>query len=137
MYICVYVFVCVHLVYTCIYTSISFWSCFLFFLSFWLCWVFVAAWAFSSCGKWGLHSSCGAQAPHCGGFSCWPQYLWHTDLVVPRLVESSQTRVGAPAVAGGFFFFFNYESTITPLQETWKIQNKVTYSSTISYNFLK
>ena len=30
-----------------------------------------------------------------------------------------------------FFFFLNYESMITQLQEIWKIQNKVTYSSTI------
>ena len=28
------------------------------------------------------------------------------------------------------FLIFNYESAITHLQETWKIQNKVTYSST-------
>ena len=27
---------------------------FLNFIYFWLCWVFVAAWAFSSCGEWGL-----------------------------------------------------------------------------------
>ena len=25
---------------------------------------------FSSCGKWGLLSSCSAWASHCGGFSC-------------------------------------------------------------------
>ena len=35
-----------------------------------LCWVFVAEWLFSSCGEQGLLSSCGAQASHCGGFSC-------------------------------------------------------------------
>ena len=28
------------------------------------------AWAFSSCGEWGLLFSCGARASHCGGFSC-------------------------------------------------------------------
>ena len=27
-------------------------------------------WAFSSCGKWGLLSSCGALASHCSGFFC-------------------------------------------------------------------
>ena len=32
--------------------------------------VFVAAWAFSSCGKRELLTSCGAQAAHCSGFSC-------------------------------------------------------------------
>ena len=30
-----------------------------------------------------------------------------------------------------FFYFLNYESMITQLQETWKIQNKVKYSSTV------
>ena len=29
------------------------------------------------------------------------------------------------------FYFLNYENMITHLQETWKIQNKVTHSSTI------
>ena len=33
------------------------------------------------------------------------------------------------------FYFLNYKSTITHLQEPWKIQNKVTYSSTIYYNY--
>ena len=28
------------------------------------------AWAFSSCGEWGLLFGCGARASHCGGFSC-------------------------------------------------------------------
>ena len=28
------------------------------------------AWAFSSCGEWGLLSSSGAWASHCSGFSC-------------------------------------------------------------------
>ena len=34
------------------------------------------------------------------------------------------------------FNFLNYLSMITHLQETWKIQNKVTYSSTIYCNYL-
>ena len=29
------------------------------------------AWAFSSCGEWGLLSGCGAWVSHCRGFSCW------------------------------------------------------------------
>ena len=95
----------------------------LFFLYFWLCWVFAAAWAFSSCGKWEPRSRCGAQASPCGGFSCWAQYLWHTDLAVPWLVESSQTRHRTPAVAGGFFFF-NYESTITHLRRLRKYRTR-------------
>ena len=36
----------------------------------WLCRVFIAEQAFfSSCNKWGLRSSCGAQASHCDGSS--------------------------------------------------------------------
>ena len=27
-------------------------------------------WVFSSCGEWGLLSTCSAQSSHCGGFSC-------------------------------------------------------------------
>ena len=35
-------------------------------------WVFLAVHGlFSSCGEQQLLSSCGAQASHCGGFSCW------------------------------------------------------------------
>ena len=30
-----------------------------------------------------------------------------------------------------YFFFFDHESMIVHLQETWKIQNKITYCSTI------
>ena len=56
-----------------LYLQVGMWFHF-FFLSFLIyfsvCWVFVAVWAFSSCGKWGLPSSCGAQASHCCGFSC-------------------------------------------------------------------
>ena len=36
-----------------------------------------------------------------------------------------------------FFIFFNYESMMTHLQETGKMQDKVTYSSTSYYNFFK
>ena len=36
-----------------------------------------------------------------------------------------------------FFLFFSYESMIIHLQETWNIQNRVSYSSTIYYNFFK
>ena len=32
----------------------------------------------SSCGQWGLLSSCCARASHCGGFSCWAQALGHS-----------------------------------------------------------
>ena len=37
------------------------------FIHLWLCWVFML---FSSCSNWELLSSCGAQASHCGDFSC-------------------------------------------------------------------
>ena len=33
------------------------------------------------------------------------------------------------------FYFLSYENMITHLQETWKIQNKVTYSSIIQDNY--
>ena len=33
------------------------------------------------------------------------------------------------------FYFFNYESITTHLKETWKIQNKITASSAIYYNY--
>ena len=33
------------------------------------------------------------------------------------------------------FYFLNYESMTTYIQQTWKTQNKVTYSSTIYYNY--
>lgn len=39
-------------------------------LYFWLCWVWVAARASSSCGQWGLLSSCRAHACLSSGFSC-------------------------------------------------------------------
>ena len=53
------------------------------------------AWAFSSCGKWELSSSCSVQASHCGDFSsrrAWA--LMYAGLVAPWHVESSQTRDG-------------------------------------------
>ena len=66
---------------------------------FWLCWVFIAAQVFSSCGEWGLLSSCSAPTSHCSVFSCcgawalgvWAQSLWHMDLVTPRHVRSFWT----------------------------------------------
>lgn len=42
---------------------------FLFIIYFWLCWVFIAMWIFSSCGKWGLLSSCSEQTFLGSGFS--------------------------------------------------------------------
>ena len=43
----------------------------IFFFFFWLCRVFIVEQAFfSSCNKWGLRSSCSAQASHCSGSSC-------------------------------------------------------------------
>ena len=76
------------------------------------CW-----WTFSRCRELGLHSSCRAQASHCGGFSCCgtqavehtgfssccmrAQWLWLMGLVVPQLVGSSWTRdrTGVPCIA--------------------------------------
>ena len=61
------------------------------FIIFWLHWVFITAWAFSGCGEWGLPSSYGAQAPHCGGFSCcqaWALGAWASGDVMCRLYSS-------------------------------------------------
>ena len=33
------------------------------------------------------------------------------------------------------FYFLNYENMTTHLQDTWKIQKKVTYSPTMYYNY--
>ena len=38
--------------------------------------------ASSSCGKWGLLSSCGAHGSRCGSFSCGSQALGHTGSVL-------------------------------------------------------
>ena len=69
-------------------------------------WAFVAAQTISSCGDWGLRSSCGARPPRCSGFSGWEHRLWCTgfsscstwaqylcpSLVAPKHVESPLTR---------------------------------------------
>ena len=47
---------------------------------FWLRWVFVAVWAFPSCDKQRLMSSCNAWASDCSGFSCCGEWaLEHLD----------------------------------------------------------
>ena len=55
--------------------------------------------AFSSCGEWGLLSSCGAETSRCGGFSLQnmgstmqARSLWCTGLVALWHVESSWPR---------------------------------------------
>ena len=53
------------------------------------------AWAFSSCGEWGLLSSCVARASHCGEHGLQAhglQYLQCLGLVAPWHVESSRIR---------------------------------------------
>ena len=75
-----------------------------FFYSFYF-WLLLCT-GFSSCGKWGLLSSCSVQASHCGlwwllllgstGSSVYAQELWRTGLVAPRHVGSSQTRNQTP-----------------------------------------
>ena len=70
-------------------------------------------WAFSSCGEWGLFSSCRAWDFHCSGFSCCgqgtgssvrAQQLWHMGSAVPQHMRSSQIgdQTCVPALAGGF-----------------------------------
>ena len=52
-----------------------------------------SAWAFSSFGEQELLSSCGAQASHCGGFSCcraWP--LGRASVVVAHGLSNYSTR---------------------------------------------
>ena len=59
-------------------------------------------WAFSTCGKWGLFSSCSTSVSHCGGFSCGAQALGHAGciscsswaLIAPWHMESSWIRDG-------------------------------------------
>ena len=48
-----------------------------YFILFQLCWLFVATQAFLQLWQMGRPSSCGAQASHCGGFSCGAQALGH------------------------------------------------------------
>ena len=85
---------------------------FVFCIYFWLCWALVAPWAFLWLWRAGQPSSCGASAPHCGGFSClgpglqarglqssWllgsraqVQKLWLTGLAPLQCMGSSQPR---------------------------------------------
>ena len=63
--------------------SVLFFGCFIFFLIISLfiylfCTVLGSSLLrrlFSSCGEWGLLSSCGAQASHCGDFSCFGAWV--------------------------------------------------------------
>ena len=51
---------------------------------------------FSSCGDWGLLSSCGAPASHCSGFSCcWTQALgaWASVVLAPGLENTGSAVV--------------------------------------------
>ena len=78
-----------------------------FLIYFLVCWVFVTVWGFSSCGKWGLPSTCGTQASHCCGFSCcevWVQLLRHMGLLPRGMWNPSGPRIEpiSPALAGGF-----------------------------------
>ena len=60
------------------------------------------AWTFSTCGKWGLFSSCSTSVSHCGGFSRGAQALGHAGciscsswaLIAPWHMESSWIRDG-------------------------------------------
>ena len=76
---------------------------------------------FSSCGKRGLFSCCGARVLECSGFSScsmWDQYLlflgfnaqaqelWFTGLVAPRCMESSRTRDRTPVSCIGRRIFY-------------------------------
>ena len=56
---------------------------------------------------------------------------WLMDLLIERRKRMKETKKEKKSKKK---FFLNYECMITHLQETWKIQNKTTYSSTIYYN---
>ena len=60
------------------------------------------------------------------------QYLFIAQFIATSLMVSSFIHVVAcvrlSILFFSFFFFFNYGSVLTHLQETWKIQSKVTYS---------
>ena len=78
----------------------------------WLCWVFVAARGLSLVAVSGGYSSLrcvgfslrwllwlqstGSRRVGFSSCSAWAQYLWHTGLVAPRHVGSSQTRAQNP-----------------------------------------
>ena len=54
---------------------------------------------FSSCGKWGLLSSCGVRASHCSGFSCCrARALGHTGFSCCDL-QALEHRLGSCAQA--------------------------------------
>ena len=92
------------------------------FIYFWLCWAFVAVHGlFTRCCEQGLLSSCGAEASHCGAFSCcgpralWPVGFnscgtwaleWGSVVAVPRLYSTGSRvvvyRLGCHATCGIF-----------------------------------
>ena len=51
--------------------------------------------------------------------------------------KQSQGIAGMKNIQARSLYFSNYESMITYLQESWKIYNKVTYSSGLYYNFFR
>ena len=73
--------------------------------------------AFSSCGKWGLLSSCIVWAPHYSGFSCCraqASELWHTDLVAPQHVGSFRTSDGTHVPCIGSQIINNWTTSQGP-----------------------
>ena len=64
-------------------------------------------WAFSSCGKWRLLSSCGAWASHCRGFSCCG--AWALECASSVAVAH---RLSCPVACG---IFLDQGSTLCPM----------------------
>ena len=69
---------------------------------------------FSSCGEWGLFSSCGAKASHCGGYFAAEHRLEGADLVAVvhglvalRSVESARTRGRTPVLCTGWWILIH------------------------------
>ena len=117
------------------------------FLFIWLHWVFVAAHQLSLVGARGDYSSFRCTGfslwwvlllqstdSECTGFSgcsMWAQELWHTGLVPPRRMGSSQTRtepvssalagrfltIGPPGKSNNFFFY-----PLVLLREYWQVK---------------
>ena len=88
---------------------------------FWLHWVFVASRAFANCSKWGLLSSCGAQASHCStgsrhmSFSSFISWIpdcsnrgTQAELCLSMQSSAPGIEPVSPALAGGFL------STVPP-----------------------
>ena len=109
-------------------------------------------WAFSSCGEWGLISSCSALASHCGGFSCcraqalghrdfsscsiWAQELWHWGVVMVQHVGSSCTedQTHVPCIGRWIPIHCTTREVLLPVLKLELKMNSVSYFFFFSLN---